>query len=150
MMRSCLRRSPRYASGNSCSLLLFFVCLFVCILIFFCLLFSLFFVTILVKLMFHSPPQKKTIKVIMIILMRVIFVHRVESSLICLERALVFLWTYSKSTNQTRYIFVKLVLQQWMLHVLPQSTVACCRSFYSFFFTLLQGFFSTSSNVRLA
>ena len=100
MMRSCLRRSPRYASGNSCSLVLFFVCLFA----FNYFLSSLFliFVTILMKLMFHSPPQKKTIKVIIIIIMiiiiiaiaiivRGIFVHRLASSLICLERVIVFL-----------------------------------------------------------
>ena len=62
MMRSCLRRSPRYASGNSCSLVLFFVCLFA----FNYFLSSLFliFVTILMKLTFHCPPppQKKNNK----------------------------------------------------------------------------------------
>ena len=98
MMRSCLRRSPRYAGGNSCSLLLFFVCLFAFNL--FCFLF-LIFLTILMKLTFHSPPpQKKTIKVIIIIMIiiiaiaiivRVIFDHRLGSSLICLERVIIFL-----------------------------------------------------------
>ena len=96
MMRSCLRRSPRYAGGNSCSLLLFFVCLFAFNL--FCLLF-LIFVTILMNLTFHFPPSKKTIKVIIIIMIiiiaiaiivRVIFDHRLGSSLICLERVIGF------------------------------------------------------------
>ena len=71
-------------------------CLFVCLFAFnlFCLLF-LIFVTILMKLTFHPPPPKKTIKVIIIIaiaiIVRVIFDYRLGSSLICLERVIVFL-----------------------------------------------------------
>ena len=154
-MRSCLRRRRRYASGNSCSLPLFFVCFFVCFNLFLSS-FFLIFVTILVKLMFHSPPpppKKKNNK----------SNNKKkndnnnsnndnnnegESSLICLERVLVFLWNYSKFTYQARYIFVNLFLQQRMLHVLPQSNIACCQSIYDFFYCFT-GFFSTSSNVHL-
>ena len=58
MMRSYLRRSPRYAGMTSCSLLLPFVCLF---LIFFSS-FFLIFVTIFTEINVPfppPPPQKK-------------------------------------------------------------------------------------------
>ena len=146
MMRSCLRRSPRYAGGNSCSLLLFFVCLFAFNL--FCLLF-LIFVTILMKLTFHCspPPQKKTIKVIIIIMIiiiaiaiiaRVIFDHRFGSSLICLEWVIVFLVYLS---NAQHFLLNSFWSNVAMMHVLLQSNVAYCRSFLWVFFTVLQGFF---------
>ena len=60
MMRSYLRRSPRYAGMTSCSLLLPFVCLF---LIFFFSSFFLIFVTIFTEINVPfpppPPPQKK-------------------------------------------------------------------------------------------
>ena len=153
MMRSCLRRSPRYAGGNSCSLLLFFVCLFAFNL--FCLLF-LIFVTILMKLTFHPPPQKKTIKVIIIIMIiiiaiaiivRVIFDHRLGSSLICLERVIVFLVYLS---NAQHFLLNSFWSNVAMMHVLLQSNVAYCRSFLWVFYSFTGCFFSTSSNVHLA
>ena len=56
MMRSCLRRSPRYAGMTSCSLLLPFVCLF---LIFFFSYFFLIFVTIFTEINVPFPPPRK-------------------------------------------------------------------------------------------
>ena len=61
MMRSCLRRTPRYAGMTSCSLLLFFVCLFICFNLFLSSLF-LIFVTIFTEINFPFPPPKKNNK----------------------------------------------------------------------------------------
>ena len=72
MMRSCLRRSPRYAGMTRVLCYCFlFVCLF---LIFFSFVF-LIFVTIFTEINFSFPPPQKTIKVIIIIIMSVIFVQ---------------------------------------------------------------------------